>query len=109
MNEREVRKLIKSIVRSEQEAEGFKVERIILFGSRARGNYDELSDWDIFVIVNKNLDFPRKRKLASKIRRKLALFDIAIGIIIKSRTDVEMQKDKVGYIAYYALREGIEI
>jgi len=109
MNELEIRKLIKSVIRKELESEGFKVKSIILFGSRARGDYDDYSDWDIFVVVDKKLDFPRKRKIASKIRRKLAMFDIAIDIIIKSERDVEIQKNNVGYITYYALREGVKL
>ena len=109
MNETEVRKLIKSIVRSELEAEGFKVEKIILFGSRARGDYDELSDWDIFVIVDKDLDFKTKRKIASRIRLRLADFRIPVDIIIKSRNAVNIERDNVGYLTYYAIREGVEI
>ena len=30
---------------------GVKVEKIILFGSRARGDYRENSDWDVLIVT----------------------------------------------------------
>ncbi len=29
----------------------FSLENIILFGSRARGDFDEDSDWDVLIII----------------------------------------------------------
>ena len=109
MTEVEIRKLIKSTVHKELELESLKVKNIILFGSRARGDYDDSSDWDIFVIVDKPINFSKKRKIASRIRRALSPSLIPIDIIIKSEDEVEEQKDDVGYITYYVLREGVEI
>jgi len=47
---RELR-VIKDVVTSESREEGVEVKSIILFGSRARGNYREDSDWDLLVVV----------------------------------------------------------
>jgi len=52
---RDVLELIKRVVLEEAGKLGVKVEKIILFGSRARGDYREDSDWDILVIVHKRL------------------------------------------------------
>ena len=109
MKESEIRKLIKSIVLKELKLEGFKVKNIILFGSRARGDYDDRSDWDILVVVDEPINFSKKQKVASKIRRALATSRIPMDIVIKSEDEVEEQKDDVGYITYYALREGVKI
>ena len=109
MKESEIRKLIKSIVHKELGLKGFKVKSIILFGSRARGDHDNYSDWDVLVVIDKPINFAKKRKVASKIRRTLATSRIPIDVIIKSEEEVEEQKGDVGYITYYVLREGVKI
>ena len=40
-------KEVKKIIIEELEEENIKVHKIILFGSRARGDFKEDSDWDI--------------------------------------------------------------
>lgn len=35
--------------------------RILIFGSRARGDFREESDWDFFIILKKPLDARRKK------------------------------------------------
>jgi predicted nucleotidyltransferase len=44
---------IKNIINQVFEEKGIRVERIILFGSRARGDFKENSDWDLLIIVEK--------------------------------------------------------
>jgi len=39
------------------------VGKIILFGSRARGDYKEDSDWDFLIIVNEELNRKEKRAI----------------------------------------------
>ena len=48
--ERTARFLIKGIITETVKECGFSLESIILFGSRARGNFDENSDWDVLII-----------------------------------------------------------
>lgn len=40
---------------------------VILFGSRARGDYREDSDWDILVLTSKNIGHQLKRKIRDDI------------------------------------------
>ncbi len=40
---------------------------LILFGSRARGDYREDSDWDVLIITNKEADALLKRKIYEDI------------------------------------------
>ena len=47
--------IAKKIIMEEVEKAGYEVERIILFGSRARGDYKEGSDWDFLVVIDKNI------------------------------------------------------
>ena len=60
--------LIKRVVLEEAEKLGIRVEKIILFGSRARGDYREDSDYDILVIIGDNkLDRGIRRLLSARI------------------------------------------
>lgn len=58
---------------------------IILFGSRARGDFNETSDWDLLILLNKPVD----EKLKVQIRNKLFETELeteqVISTIIHSR------------------------
>ena len=43
-------RVVKDAVTSESREEGVEVKSIILFGSRARGDYREGSDWDLWLL-----------------------------------------------------------
>lgn len=88
---------------------GISVKKIILFGSRARGDFSTKSDYDFLIIIDKTLDFKEKMKIASTIRRKLAQIFIFADIIINSEEEVEIKKERIGCVTRYALREGIVI
>lgn len=49
---------------------------MLLFGSRARGDYRQNSDYDILIIVPDELDLKERRKIAATIRRGLAEINI---------------------------------
>lgn len=98
-----------NIIKEEIKKRGIDVKKIILFGSRARNAYKKDSDWDFFVIVDKELDFLKKREIILNIRRRLAELEIPNDIIIQSESIVKQRKNNTGYITYYALKEGIEL
>jgi predicted nucleotidyltransferase len=104
--------IVQSAIKTIEEAigsKGLKVKKIMLFGSRARGNPREDSDWDFFVIVDKKLGFNEKWDIIDEIKIKLAKLKIPNDIILKSEGEVEESKDDIGRITYYALKEGIEL
>ena len=101
--------IVKNVVIEELKKHNINIEEIYLFGSRAKGNYSKDSDWDFYIIVDKDLDFSFKRKINANLRRKLAELSIPIDIIIQSRSLVEQRKNNVGYLTYYVLKEGINI
>jgi len=104
--------IVQSAIKTIEEAigsKGLKVKKIMLFGSRARGNPREDSDWDFFVIVDKKLGFNEKWDIIDEIKIKLAKLKIPNDIILKSEDEVEESKDDNGRITYYALKEGIEL
>jgi len=99
--------LIKSIITETVKECGFSLENIILFGSRARGNFDENSDWDVLIIIKEDISRNEKLKLFSKISRKLAQYFIPCDLLIRSRKEVEKFKSYFHSITKTALEEGI--
>jgi len=97
------------VIKEELKKRKIKVLKIILFGSRAKGNYNAYSDWDFFVIINKKISFIEKWNIIDEIKIKLAKLGIPNDIILKSEKEVEETKDDVGRITYYILKEGVEI
>lgn len=77
-------------------------EKIILFGSAARGEMEPDSDIDLLVI--KECDHPRE--LARLIRRRLADIEIPKDILVVRPATLEKHRETIGYIYRPALREG---
>lgn len=100
--------IAKGIIIEEVEKAGCKLDRIILFGSRARGDYEEGSDYDFLVVINKDLSRAERLDLARHIRKRLARH-IASDIIIKYAGRLEKEKNDKGLLSYYALGEGMLI
>jgi uncharacterized protein len=81
-----------------------KPEAVYLFGSRARGDFHEDSDYDLLVIVPD--DTPKERRslryaYASKIGT-----GIPADIIPCTRMNYEASKDVVGTLSYEVKRHG---
>lgn len=102
-------KLAKKIIESELKKRDLKVIKIILFGSRARNNFSEESDYDFLIVIDKDLNFHTKWKIISAIKKKLLENKIPNDIIIKSEKSFKIDKDIVNTISYSAVIEGIEI
>jgi len=98
---------IKKIINKVLEEKGIKVERIILFGSRARGDFKENSDWDLLIIVEEKLSRDERVEILHFIRRKLADEFIPSDVIIKSREEVEERQKVIGSVIKSDLEEGI--
>jgi predicted nucleotidyltransferase len=81
----------------------FQPIRLILFGSRARGDARPDSDVDLLVVLP---DAPDKRAVAVEIRR--ALHDLPVGkdVIVTTPEEIAVRGDLVGSVLRPALREG---
>ncbi len=83
--------------------ENFHPERIILFGSRARGTADARSDYDLLVIC----PIPgSRRKLMLAMDRSLRGLKIPVDIIVLSPEEFEIDKEIPGTVARPAWKEG---
>jgi predicted nucleotidyltransferase len=83
--------------------------QIILFGSRAKGNYINKSDYDLLVVVPQKIDVCLKINLASQITKKLAENKISADVIIESAQEIELKKNLIGNVIRSAVREGCKI
>jgi len=98
--------LIKEIIPEEAEKLGVKVEQIILFGSRAREDYREDSDWDVLIIVS---DGSSTRDLKLLRRHLYMRLDVPVDIVTVKRSWWERYKEVPGTVVYEAAREGIVV
>jgi predicted nucleotidyltransferase len=94
---REIQRMVRRIVRD------FHPERVILFGSHARGEAGPDSDVDLLVVM------PFKGlKHRKQVEIRVALHDIRvpIDIIVTSPEDFSWRQNVVGTIEYPAVKEG---
>jgi predicted nucleotidyltransferase len=78
-------------------------DRIVLFGSAARGEMGPDSDLDVLVVKS---GVEHRRRLAQDIYMNLSGVGVGVDIIVLTPEDIEAQKDSVGSIVGPALDEG---
>jgi predicted nucleotidyltransferase len=101
--------IAKTIINEEVEKAGYKVDRIFLFGSRARGDYKEGSDWDFLVLIDKDIFKEDLKIILRNIRRRMAINNISNDIVVKSKETYKNQINDVGFLSYYVNKEGVSL
>jgi predicted nucleotidyltransferase len=86
-------------------AKKFAPEKIILFGSCAKGKITQNSDIDILVIKKESAG--SNRELAAKIHSSLWGQKVPVDIIVKSKHQFERDKKHFWSVSYAAANEGI--
>ncbi len=81
----------------------YNPEKIILFGSYAKGNPGEASDIDLFIIKDSIL--PRYKR-GLEVRRLLYGSMIPIDLLVYTPKEIELQKDKKYSFVYEVLNIG---
>jgi len=87
----------------ERLAQAAQPERILVFGSHARGEAREESDFDLLVIET---EVPDRAAEMVRLRRLLRRLRIPIDILVYSRAEVERWGNQPGSALFWALREG---
>lgn len=64
---------------------------VILFGSRARGDYREQSDWDFLILTSMKIDWRKKREIHNAIFCVELDTSAAISPLIYSKPEWETQ------------------
>ncbi len=83
--------------------------RILLFGSRARQDHSDDSDYDFMIITRDSFDIQQKRYYQSQLRKKLAKYKIPADILIQSEEEINVKKEIIGHIVREIIKEGITI
>jgi predicted nucleotidyltransferase len=82
-------------------------EKIILFGSFAKGNQDQDSDLDLLIIEKAPFTKNRsRRREIQRIREKLSKYRIPKDILVYDKLEFEYWKDSVNHIIANSLRDG---
>jgi uncharacterized protein len=81
-------------------------DKIILFGSHARGSNNPDSDIDLAVVVSGNI---HRRKTAQKIYMSLIGLGRPVDVIVLKPEDMERYKNSAGVIIPQVLEEGKEL
>ncbi len=94
---KQIREMVNRIV------ERFDPEKIILFGSHARGDAGPDSDVDLLVVMPVA---GSKREKQLEIRAVLHGIQLAKDVVVSRPEDFDWRKDIVGTIEYPATKEG---
>lgn len=95
--QRDIEKMVRRIV------DRFQPERLILFGSHARGEAGPDSDVDLLVIMPVE---GGKREAQARIRVALHDIRVPVDVIVTTPDDFEWRKEIPGTIEYPAVQEG---
>jgi hypothetical protein len=82
---------------------------IFLFGSRARRDHSEESDYDLMIVTDEVQNSKERRLVKARIRKKLAKNKIPADIIIQTKSEVEVNMNITGHIVRQVLKEGIPL
>jgi predicted nucleotidyltransferase len=82
--------------------------KVLLFGSRARGDYNKDSDFDIMIITPQTLASEEKKSWRIKIKQTLTnALEVPIDILINSEKEIDAKKKLPGHTVRWAIKEGI--
>ncbi len=92
MNDRQdiLKEIKQSVISIDENAE------VILFGSRARGDYHEESDWDVLVLVDE-YDWKLKNRFVDKLFEVQIKEDIGISVMVKGKEYWNMIEETLLY------------
>jgi predicted nucleotidyltransferase len=84
--------------------------KVLLFGSRARGQAENESDYDLLIVTHDTFAPRVKMDWENKIRRALVYaLKAPFDVIVESEKEVNEKKNLTGHIVHYALKEAVEI
>lgn len=81
-------------------------EKIVLFGSAARGEMGPHSDVDLLVVKDYEKHWRERKRVYDDIYRELYGVPVAIDVVVATPDDVERYRDSHPLVFKPALREG---
>ena len=84
--------------------------KVLLFGSRARGEASDESDYDLLIVTPDTLPPRVKMNWENKIRKALVFsLNLPFDVILQSQNEIDEKRNLAGHIVHYAMKEAIEI
>ena len=84
--------------------------KIILFGSRARGDNNNDSDYDFLLITKKQFSLREKLICRGKINLLLVYaLHSPVDVLLNSEQEINIKKTLPGHIVRWAIKEGVEL
>jgi len=106
------REQLEAIRRAMEEAAhavGVPLAQVYLFGSQARGEADDKSDWDFLVIVRGELSWEAHRRLFCEISQRLAKLGVPADLVIRTERQVTEALQRLVSVEKTALQEGVPL
>ena len=101
--------LAKRVILEEFKKAGVDVARILLFGSRARGDAAPDSDWDFLVVSREPVPREVKTEAVLAVRRFFGKMLIPVDVMVKSLDRIEAEKNDSGFMTRAVLAEGVPV
>lgn len=81
---------------------------VLLFGSRARNESNNQSDYDLLIVTQDTFAPRTKMEWENKVRKALVrLFNAPFDVILQSRSEVKEKRNLLGHIVYFALKDAV--
>ncbi|MFN4227851.1 MAG: nucleotidyltransferase domain-containing protein [Candidatus Ratteibacteria bacterium] len=102
---------IKEIIEDVVAQNGYTLDSVFLFGSRARGDFEKDSDYDILIIVKEEIPIVVKKNLRAKISAALhkEIKFVPFDIIVKSLKTFMEEREVVNTISSEVAMEGKQL
>ncbi|WPX07749.1 nucleotidyltransferase domain-containing protein [Anaerocellum danielii] len=102
--------LVKNLIIQNLKNLGINVQGVYIFGSRARGDFSEESDYDIFTVIDDYNGYNKKQLWWTLYKSLHEEFPcIAFDILIRTVKEFEIEKQVVNTLSHEVLIEGKKI
>jgi predicted nucleotidyltransferase len=104
------REAVAQFARETRAALGDRLSRVVLFGSRARGDHEPDSDVDLIVFIREGEDVPAARETVRRIARGVAAaHDDAFLVMAFVYTEESFLRDATYFFIRNVKAEGVEV
>ncbi|GAA4464687.1 nucleotidyltransferase domain-containing protein [Nemorincola caseinilytica] len=84
--------------------------RVVLFGSHARGDHNEHSDYDLLIISPHTFTRQERLSYSSQIDRAIVkAIHAPVDLLLYSEEEIIKKSELPGHIVRYAMQEGVAL